>query len=50
VPDLSNPFFALILQGIEDAAQREGYAVLVGDCYGPHELGRYTQTGAQSLN
>lgn len=31
VPDLSNPFFALILQGIEDAAQREGYAVLVGD-------------------
>ena len=25
------PFFALILQGIEDAAQREGYAVLVGD-------------------
>lgn len=31
VPDISNPFFALILQGIEDAAQRAGYAVLVGD-------------------
>jgi LacI family repressor for deo operon, udp, cdd, tsx, nupC, and nupG len=31
VPDLSNPFFSLILQGIEDAAQREGYSVLVGD-------------------
>jgi DNA-binding LacI/PurR family transcriptional regulator len=31
VPDLSNPFFSLILQGIEDSAQREGYAVLVGD-------------------
>jgi LacI family transcriptional regulator, repressor for deo operon, udp, cdd, tsx, nupC, and nupG len=31
VPDVSNPFFSLILQGIEDAAQREGYAVLVGD-------------------
>jgi LacI family repressor for deo operon, udp, cdd, tsx, nupC, and nupG len=31
VPDLSNPFFSLILQGIEDAAQREDYAVLVGD-------------------
>ncbi|MEO8682608.1 MAG: LacI family DNA-binding transcriptional regulator, partial [Vicinamibacterales bacterium] len=31
VPDISNPFFALILQGIEDAAQREDYAVLVGD-------------------
>lgn len=31
VPDISNPFFSLILQGIEDAAQRAGYAVLVGD-------------------
>jgi LacI family repressor for deo operon, udp, cdd, tsx, nupC, and nupG len=31
VPDISNPFFALILQGIEDAALRAGYAVLIGD-------------------
>ncbi len=31
VPDISNPFFALILQGIEDCAQREGYSVLLGD-------------------
>ncbi len=31
VPDLSNPFFALILQGIEEGAQREGYSVIVGD-------------------
>src|SRR5215510_10933889 len=31
VPDISNPFFALILRGIEDAAQREGYSVLLGD-------------------
>src|SRR2546422_10602593 len=31
VPDISNPFFSLILQGIEDAAQHEGYAVLLGD-------------------
>lgn len=31
VPDISNPFFSLILQAIEDAAQRDGYAVLVGD-------------------
>ena len=31
VPDISNPFFSLILQGIEDAAQRDDYAVLVGD-------------------
>src|SRR6185436_5770651 len=31
VPDISNPFFSLILQGIEDMAQREGYSVLLGD-------------------
>jgi LacI family repressor for deo operon, udp, cdd, tsx, nupC, and nupG len=31
VPDISNPFFSKILQGIEDAAQRRGYAVLLGD-------------------
>jgi len=31
VPDISNPFFSLILQGIEEAAQREGYSVLLGD-------------------
>lgn len=31
VPDISNPFFSLIIQGIEDTALREGYAVLVGD-------------------
>jgi LacI family transcriptional regulator, repressor for deo operon, udp, cdd, tsx, nupC, and nupG len=31
VPDISNPFFALILQGIEEAALSEGYAVLIGD-------------------
>jgi LacI family repressor for deo operon, udp, cdd, tsx, nupC, and nupG len=31
VPDISNPFFSLILQGIEDAAQRVEYAVLLGD-------------------
>src|SRR5438128_12622613 len=31
VPDISNPFFSQILQGIEDTAQREGYAVLVAD-------------------
>jgi len=31
VPDISNPFFSLILQGIEDTALREGYSVLLGD-------------------
>src|SRR5262249_22249588 len=38
VPDLSNPFFSLILQGIEDAALREGYSVLIGDTQ--HDLER----------
>jgi LacI family repressor for deo operon, udp, cdd, tsx, nupC, and nupG len=38
VPDISNPFFSLILQGIEDAAQREGYSVLLGDTQ--HDGGR----------
>jgi LacI family repressor for deo operon, udp, cdd, tsx, nupC, and nupG len=38
VPDISNPFFSQILQGIEDMAQREGYAVLVGDTQ--HDLKR----------
>lgn len=31
VPDIANPFFSLIIQGIETAAQRQGYAVLLGD-------------------
>ena len=31
VPDISNPFFSQILQGIEDAAQQKGYSVLLGD-------------------
>ena len=44
VPDLSNPFFALILQGIEDEAQRKGYAVLVGDTrHDPNREARYAQ-------
>jgi LacI family repressor for deo operon, udp, cdd, tsx, nupC, and nupG len=31
VPDISRPMFSLILQGIEEAANREGYSVLLGD-------------------
>lgn len=38
VPDIANPFFSLIIRGIEEAAQREGYAVLLGDTH--HELER----------
>ena len=42
VPDISNPFFSLILQGIEDAAQREEYAVLLGDTqHDEHREQRY---------
>jgi LacI family repressor for deo operon, udp, cdd, tsx, nupC, and nupG len=44
VPDIANPFFALILQGIEDAASREGYAVLLGDTqHDPEREDRYAQ-------
>jgi LacI family transcriptional regulator, repressor for deo operon, udp, cdd, tsx, nupC, and nupG len=31
VPDISNPFFSLVLRGIEDCAQQNGYSVLLGD-------------------
>lgn len=31
LPDISKPFYAPVLQGIEDAAHQEGYAVLLGD-------------------
>jgi LacI family transcriptional regulator, repressor for deo operon, udp, cdd, tsx, nupC, and nupG len=37
VPDIANPFFSLIIQGIEDAAHREGYAVLLGDAGHDHK-------------
>ena len=33
VPDISNPFFSKIIEGIEEAAQHEGYAVLLGDTH-----------------
>jgi LacI family repressor for deo operon, udp, cdd, tsx, nupC, and nupG len=31
VPDISRPLFSLILQGVEESANREGYSVLLGD-------------------
>lgn len=31
VPDITNPFFAQVIQAIEDRAQKAGYAVLLGD-------------------
>lgn len=34
VPDISNPFFSRVIRGIEHAAQRVGYSVLLGDTRG----------------
>lgn len=38
VPDISNPFFSQIIRGIEEAAAREGYAVMLGDVRHEPEL------------
>jgi LacI family transcriptional regulator, repressor for deo operon, udp, cdd, tsx, nupC, and nupG len=35
VRDIGSPFFSVILQGIQDAARREGYSILLGDA--PHD-------------
>ncbi|NBG70491.1 DNA-binding transcriptional regulator CytR [Yersinia pestis] len=32
VPDISDPFFADVIQGIEHAAAQQGYLILIGDC------------------
>ncbi len=44
VPDISRPLFSLILQGIEESANREGYAVLLGDTH--YDRGREEQYAA----
>ena len=31
VPDITNPFFSRVIRGVEEAAQKAGYAVLLGD-------------------
>lgn len=31
VPDIANPFFSVLIRGIEEAAQKAGYSVLLGD-------------------
>lgn len=38
IPDISNPFYAQLLQSIEESAQREGYSVLLADTQ--HDLKR----------
>lgn len=37
VPDIANPFFSRVIRGIERAAQKLGYAVLLGDTQGLRE-------------
>ncbi|MDF2178608.1 LacI family DNA-binding transcriptional regulator [Aliiglaciecola sp. CAU 1673] len=37
VPNLVNPFFMRIIEGIEQAAQEQGYSVLLGDTQGKAE-------------
>ncbi len=34
VPDIANPFFSRVIRGIEQSAQKMGYAVLLGDTQG----------------
>jgi LacI family repressor for deo operon, udp, cdd, tsx, nupC, and nupG len=34
VPNIANPFFAEVIRGVEQVAQRHGYAVLLGDTEG----------------
>lgn len=37
VPNIANPFFSRVIRGIEQGAQQEGYAVLLGDTEGSKE-------------
>ena len=37
VPDIANPFFSRVIRGIEQTAQKLGYAVLLGDTQGLRE-------------
>lgn len=43
VPDISNPFFAQVIRGVEEAATAAGYSVLLGDTR--HEPEREEQYG-----
>lgn len=42
IPDIENPFFPALVRGVEDAAQKEGYAVILCNTDGkPEEEDRY---------
>ena len=47
VPDISRPLFSLILQGIEESANREGYSVVLGDTH--YDQGREERYAAMLL-
>lgn len=47
VPDIANPFYSLIIKGIEEAALREGYAVVLGDTH--HDAEREERYGEMLL-
>jgi LacI family repressor for deo operon, udp, cdd, tsx, nupC, and nupG len=47
VPDIANPFFSLIIQGIEEAALRAGYSVMLGDTH--HDSQREERYGEMLL-
>ncbi len=38
IPDIGNPFFSVLLQGIEEQARALGLAILIGDTHGDREL------------
>lgn len=40
VPDLSNPFFAMVISGIQQAAKARGYSVVLGNTMGDAEVER----------
>lgn len=52
IPDLQNPFFADLARGVEDAAQRQGWTVLIGNTDEDAEKERrYLQVmGAESVD
>ena len=42
VPDVANPFYAQIVQGVESVARRRGYRIVLADTFGeatPHAMG-----------
>lgn len=48
VPDIGNPFYSLIIQGLEEVAQRRGYRLLLGDTQNhPEREGEYLQSAMQ---